>query len=284
MPEETRKIALLCDPQAGNGKALQEANKIAVYLKAKQISYSIFTVQWPQHWNDITEVWIIGGDGTLNYFINQYPDIKLPLSIFKGGTGNDFHELLYGSITPEQQIGKILNGSSHLIDAGTCNNKLFLNGIGIGFDGVIVQHLLSKKKSKGKSAYLISIFKNIFSYKEKNCSIKFDEHSIVQNCFMINVANGKAYGGGFKVAPKAEIDDGLLDLNIVGEIAAYKRLYYIPIIEKGKHLNLNFIQYYQTNKVEIKATGLLHAHADGEYFSADQFIIECLPKRFSFLW
>lgn len=284
MQNDQKHIAIVCNPKAGNGKALKLADVIAAYLKPKDLVYSIFTAHWPKVWNDTTQVWIVGGDGTLNYFINQYPNIKIPLSIFKGGTGNDFQELLYGSIPMEEQLEKILNGLPHFIDAGICNEKLFLNGVGIGFDGTIVKDLLFQKKSRGKSAYLISIIKNIFSYKEKECFIKFDERVISQNCFMINVANGKAYGGGFMVAPKANTDDGLLDLNIVGEITPFKRLYYMPIIEKGKHLNLSFIQYHQSNKVEIRCSSLLPGHMDGEYFSADNFIIECLPKRFSFLW
>jgi YegS/Rv2252/BmrU family lipid kinase len=284
MPVGKKHIAIVCNPLAGNGKALQVANKIVLLIKNKEISFSLFTAEWPEVWNGITQVWIVGGDGTLNYFINQYPDLKIPLSIFKGGTGNDFHELLYGAINPEEQIEKLLKGSAHFVDAGICNKKLFLNGIGIGFDGAIVKDLISKKKSNGKSAYLISILKNILGYKEKKCSITFDGRTISQDCFMINIANGKAYGGGFKVAPKANIEDGLLDLNIVGEIASFKRFYYIPVIEKGKHLDLPFIQYHHTKKVEINFVEALPAHMDGEFFNSNHFIIECLPKRFSFLW
>jgi YegS/Rv2252/BmrU family lipid kinase len=284
MAGENKHIAIVCNPLAGNGKALQIADKIVLLIKNKEISFSLFTAQWPEVWNDITQVWIVGGDGTLNYFINQYPDLKIPLSIFKGGTGNDFHELLYGTISAEEQIEKLLNGSAHFVDAGVCNKKLFLNGVGIGFDGAIVKDLISKKKSNGKSAYLISILKNILGYKEKKYSITFDGRTISQDCFMINIANGKAYGGGFKVAPKASIKDGLLDLNIVGEIASFKRFYYIPVIEKGKHLDLPFIQYHHTKKVKINSVEALPAHMDGEYFKSDHFIIECLPKRFSFLW
>ena len=284
MPGEKKHIAIVCNPLAGNGKALSTADKISRLIKNKEISFSLFTAQWPEVWNDITEVWIVGGDGTLNYFINQYPYIKIPLSIFKGGTGNDFQELLYGAISIEEQLEKILNGSAHFVDAGICNKKLFLNGVGIGFDGAIVEDLITKKKTNGKSTYLISILKNILGYKEKKCSITFDGRTISRDCFMINIANGKAYGGGFKVAPNANIEDGLLDLNIVGEIASFKRFYYIPVIEKGKHLDLSFIQYHHTKKVDIKCAGILPAHMDGEYFTSDRFIIECLPKRFSFLW
>ena len=284
MAGENKHIAIVCNPLAGNGKALQIADKIVLLIKNKEISFSLFTAQWPEVWNDITQVWIVGGDGTLNYFINQYPDLKIPLSIFKGGTGNDFHELLYGAINPEEQIEKLLNGSAHFVDAGICNKKLFLNGVGIGFDGAIVKDLISKKKSNGKSAYLISILKNILGYKEKKYSITFDGRTISQDCFMINIANGTSYGGGFKVAPKASIDDEKLDLNIVGKIAALKRFYYVPIIEKGKHLELSFIQYYQISKIKISSPVLLSAHLDGEYLEANEFVIECLPKRFSFLW
>ncbi len=271
--KKEKHIAIVCNPQAGNGKALQVADKIVKRLKEKEVAYSIFTANWPQVWNDITQVWVVGGDGTLNYFINQNADIKLPLAIFKGGTGNDFHGLLYGDINVEEQIEVVLNNNIHLVDAGICNEKLFLNGVGIGFDGAIVKDLFLKRKTNGKSTYLVSILKNIFVYREKKCTIIFDEHTITQECFMINIANGKAYGGGFKVAPKASITDGILDVNVVGEITSFKRLYYIPIIEKGKHLKLSFIKYHQTNKVQIKSFFLLPAHMDGEYFTSDHFII-----------
>jgi len=284
MPSLNRKIAIVCNPKAGNGKALQVADKISVLLKERNIDHSLFTASWPQLWTWITQVWIVGGDGTLNYFINQYPDTEIPLSIFSGGTGNDFQELLYGRITVEQQIEQVINGSIHYVDAGICNGKYCMNGVGIGFDGAIVKDLLSKEKPKLKSSYLFSILKNIIGYREKKCTLKFDEETIIQDCFMINIANGTSYGGGFKVAPKASIIDGKLDLNIVGEIDALKRFYYVPIIEKGKHLELPFIQYYQTNKIKIWSPFLLPAHVDGEYFEASEFVIECLPKRFPFLW
>ena len=145
MPHESKHIAIVCNPQAGNAKSLQIADKIAIVLREKAIKHSLFTAHWPQLWNDVTEIWIVGGDGTLNYFVNQYPDIEIPLSIFKGGTGNDFQELLYGTITVEQQIEQVINGSAHLVDAGICNEKYFLNGVGIGFDGAIVKNLLSQK-------------------------------------------------------------------------------------------------------------------------------------------
>jgi YegS/Rv2252/BmrU family lipid kinase len=278
-----KNIAIVCNPLPGNDKTITVADTIALDLKKRNISFSLFTTYWPQVWDDFTDAWIIGGDGTLHYFINQYPDFHLPLSVFKSGSGNDFHWMLYGNLAIKQQVDKVLHGSVQLIDAGTCNGKLFLNGVGIGFDGAVVNDLLGRKKLAGKASYLFSILNNIFFYKESLCEIAINGQLLSQECFMISVANGKRYGGGFTVAPKADITDGLLDINIVGRIAPLKRIRYLPIIEKGKHLELSFIHYLQSEKVVIKSKKPLPAHADGEYFNASIFEIECLPKRFAFM-
>jgi YegS/Rv2252/BmrU family lipid kinase len=283
MPLPDHHIAIVCNPQAGNGKALSIADQIISYLKQKTIAYSVFTAQWPQVWNKTTQVWIVGGDGTLNYFINQYPEIKLPMSIFKGGTGNDFQEMLYGKINIEQQIEKLLEGNVYSVDAGICNENFFLNGVGIGFDGAIVKSLISKKKNPGKASYLSSVFKRILFYKATEHFIKIDDYNIKGKLLMVNIANGKTEGGGFRVAPSADLEDGLLDINIVKDISTLKRLFYLPAIEKGKHLHLRLIEYHQARRVEIKTSTPVPAHADGEYFEADHFMMECLSKGFSFL-
>ena len=278
-----KHIALLCNPTPENAKSLRIAESIDLLLTGMDIRHSIFTTHWPQAWEDISEVWIVGGDGTLHWFINQYPDMQLPLSIFPGGSGNDFHNMLYGETTTEQQVEKMLDGKVQLIDAGICNDRLFLNGVGIGFDGVIVHDLIGKRKTAGKASYLLSVLKNIFGYHEKPCTLLLPDETISQDCFMINVANARQYGGGFKVAPRASLTDGLLDVNIIGTISPLKRMRYLPVVEKGEHLDLPFVQYRQVSRINISSAVKLHAHVDGEYLFASNFEIAILPKRFSFL-
>lgn len=277
-----KNIALICNPLPGNTKLLNIADEIAGILNEKEISFSIFTSYWPQTWTDFSEAWIIGGDGTLNYFINQYPDLQLPITIFKAGSGNDFHWMMYGDLTLEKQIEKVLFGNAVYIDAGICNNKLFLNGVGVGFDGAIVKDLLNKKKVAGKASYLLSILKHIVGYQEKYYEIKYKGREIKQDCLLISIANGRRYGGGFNVTPNASVHDGLLDINIVGELSGVKRLRYLPVIEKGEHLELPFVDYDQTENIIIDTPSPVHAHRDGEYFLANHFEISCLPKKILF--
>ena len=102
---------------------------------------------------------VVGGDGTLNYFINQYPQFALPLAIFRGGTGNDFHWLLYGDVTEAEQVDLVLSASPQPVDAGLCNHRLFINGVDIGFDGKVAKDLMGKQKRAGKASYMLTILK-----------------------------------------------------------------------------------------------------------------------------
>lgn len=277
-----KNIALLINPL--HQKALAVGDEIAALLQIKNIEYTNFTTLWPIEWIDFTEAWIVGGDGTLNYFINQYPQFHLPMAIFKGGTGNDFQWLLYGNISVKEQVEKVLEVFPKKVDAGYCNNHLFLNGVGIGFDGKVVQNLLGKKKWSGKLSYYAVVLRNIFFFREFLCTVSAGAFHWGKKCLMISVANGRRYGGGFYVNPEGLVTDALLDVNIIGHIPPVKRFRYLPLIEKGTHLDLPMVTYVKTGTVHIKATDITPAHVDGEYFDASEFVIECLPARFSFLY
>jgi YegS/Rv2252/BmrU family lipid kinase len=280
---QPKNIALLCNPVLE--KSLRVADEIMAQLRRKEISHAVFTTYWPTVWDGFTDAWIVGGDGTLHVFINKYPGFELSLALFAGGSGNDLHGTLYGDITVAAQVEKVLETQPRYIDAGTCNGTLFLNGLGFGFDGMVVKSMLGRKKLAGKASYLLSIMKHIFLYRERSCTITCnDAVPFTTECLMISVANGKRYGGGFQVAPNADVTDGLLDLVVVAKIDAAQRLRYLPVIERGEHLQLPFVQYRQTGRVQVSCATPLHAHLDGEYLSADTFDVRCLENAFLFLW
>ena len=282
METNKKNIAIVCNPLAGAGRAVTLAEKIAAELANKKILYSLFKENWPSDFNSFTDVWIVGGDGTLNYFINQYPDIKLPLVIFNGGTGNDVHWLLYGNKNFEEQLELALSASPKLIDAGRCNERLFINGAGIGFEGAVAQSLMGKKKRPGKTSFMVAILKKIFFYRSKKYTVRSAEWKEEGRNLMISVTNGKRVGGGFHIAPAAEADDGLLDVFLIKAITPLMRLRWLPVIEKGKHMELSFIHHYKTKKIIIESDALIQSHLDGEYYQHCKLEIEILPGKFYF--
>ena len=279
------QIAIVTNTLAGNGKAIKLSGKIQDILNRKNISSKIFTEkEWDNRIYNFDQVWITGGDGTVNYFVNQFYNIKKPLSIFTGGTGNDFHALLYGKISLENQIELVIQSSAKPIDAGRCNERYFLNGVGIGFEGAVAKSLGGVNKFAGKTSFLLSILKHIFFYKEQWYSLTSAERKIEDNFLMISIANGTRYGGGFYVAPLAKPDDGLFDANLVKKLSPLKRLRYLPVIEKGKHTSLPFIEYFNTKKIIITSNQIIQAHLDGEYLESKELIIEMLPAHFNIIY
>ena len=277
-----KKIAIVCNVLAGVGRGSLLAEEIAIQLANKNIEHLIFKENWPTDFNYFTDVFIVGGDGTLNYFINQYPDIDLPLVIFNGGTGNDFHWLLYANKTLEEQIEVALNESPKPIDIGKCNGRYFINGVGVGFEGAVAKALTGKKKHSGKTSFLITVLKNIFTYRSKNYWIQSSNELTQGKKLLVDISNGARAGGGFHIAPQAKADDGCLDVVIVASINPLQRLRYLPVIEKGNHLKIPIVHHYLTRQISIASDQMIQYHMDGEYFEDQKLVIEVLPAKIHF--
>lgn len=275
----TKRIALLANSKSGKGKGLKLLQQIELFLKKESISYKSFITTWPQSLHNFTQVWVIGGDGTLNYFINNYQNLQIPFAIFKGGTGNDIAFALYGNCSLQEQITKVLQGNIHAIDAGICNNKFFLNGIGIGFDGEILQQMNSIRFVGGHLGYLLVVIRKIFTFKEHKFAISINGNINTNKHLLVSIFNGFRTGGGFYIAPKANLQDGLLDVVLCQPLSTWQRLKNLPIIEKGKHLNLPFIQYNQLANIKITTAQQIPAQIDGELFYANEFKIEVLKGK-----
>src|SRR4030095_3910476 len=282
MPVE-RNISIACNRLAGGGRALALAKKIAGELQSRNISYTLHVEDWPANFNQFTDVWIIGGDGTLNYFFNKYPGIRLPLVVFNGGTGNDVHSLLYKSKNFDEQLQVALTAAPKPVDAGRCNEKYFINGVGIGFEGAVAKSLTGKKKKKpGKAAFMGTILQKVFFYSSKKYKTISNEYNMEGQSLLISVMNGHRAGGGFHIAPSSAIDDGLLDVIMVEKLHPFQRLRWLPVIEKGKHLDLSFIKHFRTKKLIITSEHPMDTHLDGEYYSAKRLEIEILPGKYLF--
>jgi len=278
-----QNVAVVCNIAAGRGRSLSVLKKILGKIEDLHISNQVFTDSWPVNFKGFTSIWLIGGDGTLNHFINRYGDSTIPIAVFKGGSGNDFAWKLYGDKSVDEYFEIVLRGSYMNSDLGICNGRYFINGVGIGFDGEVVKAMGRKKILPGHMGYLITVLKKIFSYREKQMEIVMEDGRRNGKIFMVTIANGSRYGGGFLVAPDANINDGCLDIVIINKIAPIKRLSYLPKVEAGKHLRLSLIEVLRKNKISIESSSLLVGHLDGELIEAKKFEVEIVPDKLFFI-
>lgn len=280
----TINVALLCNTLAASGGALAIARQVGEGLTNREIAFNLLTQDWPTQFEEYTHIFIVGGDGTLNYFINRYPAVNLPIAIFRGGTGNDFHWLLYGDLDPEAQLDRVLAAGAKPIDIGRCNDRYFINGVGIGFEGEVARALFGKKKKPGKRSFLATILKKVFTYRSRPYQIKSAETNVEGRKLLVDISNGRRAGGGFQIAPIAQPDDGLFDVIVVDSLNPLERLRYLPVIEKGKHLSLPFIRHFLCSQIDIGSDNIIQYHLDGEYYEAGSLHIELIPSAFKFLY
>lgn len=277
------RLGIISNKRSGNGKPEKVLREFISYLDAKGIAWGIINEQESGPLVNIDRLVIIGGDGTINFTLNRFMPLTLPVAIIPAGTGNDFAAMHLGKVSMMRSFEIAIGECVKRVDAGLCNGKIFLNGIGIGFDGAVAGKLMQKKWFKGPSTYYAAVLAQILFFKSFQAKVSLGE-TIIENSFlMLCIANGTSYGGGFKVAPLAKADDGLLDYMAVAGINPLKRLVNLPKIRSGTHLELPYVHYELMENVCIQSDHLLPAHADGEYFESNIFEMSALKGYLSLL-
>ncbi|HAN65615.1 MAG TPA: hypothetical protein DCQ34_04785 [Chitinophagaceae bacterium] len=267
-------LSLFINPSAGKGKPMAVAAMAEKILTQRHIPFAVYAAEWPESLEHCTEAWIIGGDGTLNFFINRYADIQIPLVMLKAGTGNDFAWALYGNRTNQEIVEWVLHQHAHPVDMGLCNGRRFLNAVGLGFDGEVLRSMQTIRKLGGHLGYLWIVFKQIFRYREMEYELECNGRLETGKYLLLHAANARRTGGGFMISPASELRDASLNLVRCQALPVWKRLRYLPVIEKGLHLDLPFISHNLVNKVFIRAHKPVYAQVDGELIYSRDFDIQ----------
>lgn len=274
------RLLLIVNPTAGAGKSLDFKEQFYAGNVALRDKMRIFGTRQAKDYTGIRKAFqeskpdvlvVIGGDGTLNDVLNALGPIHIPIHIIPGGSGNDFYQVLGGESDyriPDWKRTQIVES-----DLWECNGKYFHNGVGIGFDGSVALHTQYSRFPflPLRLKYWAAILRKIFSYRGSNCTIESADFNYNGPAFMISIANGAQYGGGFKVAPNALPADGLLDVVIIRTVSVLQRMLHLTKVTKGQHLGLPFVEHVQLSEMTISFPKNVTAHMDGEIFEDSEF-------------
>ncbi len=285
-----KRVLVVCNPYAGGGHALD------VLAKVKEFAFSQTDLRFGFYettksndtdgvhhaivQNDPEIISIVGGDGTINDVLNVDEARIRNIHLIPGGSGNDFSRLIHGDLTSSESILMLQHFVTKPFDVGICNNRFFLNGVGIGFDGSVARETVKMNIPFISTSwkYWLAILKNVLFYRSTKITIEVDGLKETKKRFMVAVANGTDYGGGFKISPSSIANDGYLNLVSIGDIVPLSRLFKIPLVKNGKHLNEDFVEHRTIKQVVVSAENELHAHLDGELMSSVRFEIDIQPK------
>lgn len=232
----------LYNPKADGNNGDKNANEVLAKLEGEYKQLAMTDLDFNEFCSNLEaddKVTIMGGDGTLNYFINHVPEGE-PIAkfyLFPFGTGNDFAR----DIDNKEKDGTIfLNPYLENIPYVTVNEKTyrFLNGIGYGIDGQCCE-VADQRAAQGKKVNYSSISVGLIfhGYKPRTASVTVDgETKYFEKVYLASGMHGRYYGGGMKVAPNQKRNSGELSCVIVHGKGKIGTLLMFPKIMSGNHL------------------------------------------------
>ena len=278
----------IINPMAANGRNAKISTIIQELCVREGIDFDIELTKKQNDGIDISRrasgkfeyIVAVGGDGTINEVVNGMIGGTSKLGIIPAGSGNDFINSLNIPGSFIQAFQCLIKNDCCRIDLGKVNDQYFINGLGIGFDALVVKSLLGMNKYFGKATYIYGVFLSIYKYKPVMIKLTYNDVSSNDRYFMINVGNGHSMGGGFKLTPNAKLDDGLLDLNIVQNLTKIEILKNLIKVRSGKHTEMPQVLMNRTEHLTVESEENFAAHIDGELISdkLNSLDITVLPK------
>lgn len=266
-----KNYLIVFNPQSGI-KGQNYHKKLTMYLNNKSISCSTFITQknvssdeehLKKQLNNFSDVISIGGDGTLNLLSNVLENKNIPLGIVPCGTGNDFSKNIYNK--GDDIIAIVTGDKVSNVDLGWCNDRYFINILGVGYDAMVAKASSTKSKIMFRSLfYLWNALKFLPLYKEEKIQLESESFNKNEPTFLIAFGNGAFFGSGMNITPRADITDGILDCCWVGKLGFIKKCICLIKIFSGSHLLEHNIEYVKAKQFQVSSEN--HPiEADGEF-------------------
>ena len=276
-----KKILFIINPKSGIGKYKLLASYIENALDKDLFDYDILYTKYAGHGTELAQeavrksydiVVVSGGDGTLNEIAKALVGSETLLGIIPVGSGNGLAHHLKIPINPIQAIEVINKTKSITIDTAYVNDNLFVSIAGVGFDALVAKKF-TKVKRRGFLSYFKIIAKEYPKYKPLNYVTNIDGKQFARKALFISFANSDQFGYNTTIAPKAIIDDGMIDVCIVKKIPIIElpflaHLLYWKQIDKSK-----FIETIKGKKFLIEQEKKSTVNIDGEAVKLEKDLV-----------
>lgn len=299
------KTLCVVNPTSANGRTRKTWGQLESYLRRRGLVFDVMCTSAPKNATDITReallkdyrrIVSVGGDGTLNEVVNGFFDEKGQkikedafLSIIPMGTGGDFARMFEVSSKPHAVYEMMAKGREIKIDIvrgaftgwrGNPEFRYYINVADVGLGSETVYYVNRNSKIlRGFLSFLVSALYSVFTFKNKLVTVIVDGQEVYTGKSNLVVAsNGSYFGGGMKIAPHANLSDGLLEIIIARDLSKLELLRCVPKIYSGKHLEEAKIFSLRGQKVQISSPEEIFVEFDGESPGKGDLVLEIIPQ------
>jgi YegS/Rv2252/BmrU family lipid kinase len=295
---EMKKVYLIYNPLSGNKRSISILERIIPIFEQGKLETEIIETKYAGHARELANtlpfegydgLCVVGGDGTMHEIVNgmlkRQDHAKIPIGLIPGGTGNSFmHDV--DALDPEVAALRILTGRLRNVDIAKvdANGEIIygFNIVGWGLPTDIIQ-TAAKIKWLGSQCYNVASIFEVIRNKPRLAKVKIDKQNIAGDYGFILGCNTIHTGTAMKMAPLAQINDGLIDLIVVRKAGRLKLLYLFTKLFKGRHIGDPAVVYHQCKQFSIEPIEDHVLNIDGEMIGCTPVHVKMIPSAIQVL-
>lgn len=246
---------------------------------------------------EYTHIVAVGGDGTIHEVVNgiinskRYEALRPIFTLLPSGSGNDLARTLefddaVASLQHRIQRNSILQadiGAALFGNGNQSSVRYFINVMDLGLGGAIAKRVDSFRRSRfAFFAYQRAIFSILPFYRRSSVTVDVDGIRYEGELLSVVIANGKWFGSGLGIAPDALLDDGQLQIVILGRVGILQYLYHLPSIMGGRKIAHKEVSYHTGRHIVVTGDELI-CEMDGEVAGRGPVEVSVLPGRLRML-
>jgi len=259
---------ILFNPVAGGGKLSAELQRLA-----GRHSLDLVPVNEPSQMRALaaelaathSRILVAGGDGTVHHAVRGVAGSSTILGIVATGTGNDFARALGLPVELEPAVDHALSAPPSEIDLGHAGSVPFAGIAGVGIVADVLTYLDEfTRRYRGNWIYPWAVLRTVLTYRALNVVVESSSERFAGPTMMVAAANAPRFGGGMRAAPEASMQDGLLDVVILGKTSRTGLVRLLPRVYKGTHLADPACRSFRAAQVRLESSPAAVVYADGE--------------------
>ena len=285
------RIGLIINPAAGRGRGAQRAPEARAAFAAVGVGGCEVTAAPGDERRAVRRVLdggcdtiaVLGGDGTWSKVAGALLELGADcrLALLAAGTGNDFVKSVGIPATSFRRMARLAaDGPEVRVDAGRVDGGHFMNVLGFGFDATVLAESRRESLLRGQALYVGTALRQLFSYRGMELGIDGSRGSPLRRWLLLAIANGRYYGGAFRIAPNAIVDDGELDVVAIADASPLRRARLFTAALRGAHVGLPEVSTGRSGTITLRFREPPAFQADGELrlASAAELEVACLPR------
>ena len=282
----SRRVALIVNPVAGGGRAVRVLPETEAALARLGIDFHTERTTSLEHAEELARAAVaadeiaaaLSGDGLIGRVAGVLAGTEAVLAVLPGGRGNDLARVLGIPRDPARACEVIAAGHVRTLDVGDAGGRSFIGIASCGFDSDANRIANSTRLVRGNLVYAYGALRALAAWKPARFEVELDGRPLSFTGYCVVLANSRAYGGGMYVAPDAELDDGLLDVVLIGRVPRRRFLLDLPKVFKGRHVDSPSVRVQRARSVRVDANRPFAMYADGDRIGDLPLVVSTRPR------